>query len=155
MKYYNAFTTWYADQYIHGCTRDGIEEFRLNGRTYSNLQTAKREATMTHIRFFFKWGAWGHNPALETPLQGRWKCARSLAAAEQWGKENHLSFEWGDDFRDGDEPDDVERVEYCTVFDREGNHLTSLGAIWDASPEYRRVIQAEMATEAKLVLEMM
>ena len=154
MSYCNAYTIKHGGQYIHAATRDGIEDFRLNGRTYHDLTTAKREATLVHVRFFFKWGAWGYNPATETPLQGRWKSAKALSSAEQWGKKNGLSFQWVDDYRQGDEPDDVERVELCSVLDGKGVTLTSLGAIWDASPEYRRVVEAELATEAKLILEM-
>ena len=94
MSFSSAFTVWYADQYIYCCVRDGKEEARLNRRVYSNLTTAKREATLIDVRFFFKHGAWSWNPATETSLQGRWKSAKALASAEKSARAAGITFEW-------------------------------------------------------------
>ena len=154
MSFLSAHTIKHGDQYIHCCVRDGKDEARLNGRVYRSLTTAKREATLIDVRFFFKHAGWRHNPATETTLQGRWKSAKALASAEKSAKAAGMVFEWRDDHRQGDEPDDVERVEWCGVKSKDGEPITSLGAIWDASPEYCRVVQAELAMEALLIVEM-
>lgn len=49
-------------------------------------------------------------------------------AIEAWDKDDHI-------------------CEYCRIEDADGNILDSLGDIWDASDEYRRVVAAEMAYE--------
>jgi hypothetical protein len=79
-------------------------------------------------------------------------CAFKLAKAEI-DAEGVLSFVWEPDDRqwDGDGPT-PETVECCLVYapeaDISGPPLASLSGIGDPSPEYRRVVEAELAIEA-------
>lgn len=82
--------------------------------------------------------------------------ALALARAEAQGRECGLSFEWVDD---GESlPSDglctcgcgnkIETCEGCICRDESGNVVASLWSIWDAGCEYRRVVEAELASEA-------
>ena len=82
--------------------------------------------------------------------------AHKLAQAEAWAKSKGLRFEWSDDdlmidhvaeFDGYDEQ--PETCEQCWVTDPEtGATLASLGCVDDATDDYRRVVEAELAYEA-------
>jgi hypothetical protein len=79
--------------------------------------------------------------------------SKALYDAEQTAKAAGCYWEWVDDPdgapRRGDEHfGKVEYSESCTLRDDNGEWLASLGGIWDADDNYRRVIQAELALEA-------
>lgn len=95
--------------------------------------------------------------------QGRVRCALSLAGAEAAAQRLDWSFEWApemlgydeflgdheywcDDAKNGIEHD--HEVFYCTLDTPDGEMLQSLGGIIDPSEAYRRVIEAELASEA-------
>jgi hypothetical protein len=124
-----------------------------------------------NVQFFYdNAGWWSYQPSTETPEQGRERCAQSLANAEAWVKAypRTMWFEWehDDDADDSfvdtwDEPDAraqwdaVEHtVEGCVLYaPPENGHgkprvVASLWGIFDATPEYRRVVEAELADEA-------
>lgn len=46
------------------------------------------------VRFFFKAAGYSWNPKTETKIQGRWRGARELAAAEKRAKELGLTIVW-------------------------------------------------------------
>lgn len=46
------------------------------------------------VRFFFKHAGFSYDPKTETRIQGRWSCARALAAAEQWARDHDAESEW-------------------------------------------------------------
>ena len=103
-------------------------------------------------------------------------CAKRLADAERAAEDGGYTFEWSYDY-DGDlgdheywcadasrfaagrDYDGSERPSYwrretcdhdvlaCSMFDADGQTVGSLGGIIDPSDEYRRVIEAELASE--------
>lgn len=107
--------------------------------------------------FFLKHAGYSYDPRTETRQAGRSRCARQLAKAERdasalgytfewsddWGVGNHFR-EYGECYKDG-EPSTCET---CVCFGENGEVLASLGCIDDATREYRRVIEAELAFEA-------
>ena len=129
---------------------------------------------MNPYQFFLKHAGHSHNPATESPMQGRVRCARQLAAAERKARDSGLYFTWAQD--DTDSSDWIADNEdggrncnpwltwYCACHvapietehgEREhGAVLASLGAIdfgRDGEPwgnPYRRVVEAELALEA-------
>lgn len=107
------------------------------------------------VEFFYKYAGWSYNPGTETPEQGRRRSARELARAELLAIDNGWEFEWRDDWS-VDHVDEFEfyenggpeSCESCTLYSAEGEVLASLGCIDDATDEYRRVVEAELAQEA-------
>ncbi len=116
-------------------------------------------------RFFYDHAGFSYGNG-ETISQGKRRCAIALAAAEAWAALNCCHFEWEDD-ADGypthacvggvwgfwHDPGDgnlmrIENCESCTLHDDAGKVLQSLCGIWDADSNYRRVVQAELASEA-------
>lgn len=103
-------------------------------------------------QFFYDHAGWSHDPKTETSEQGRERCARALAKAEDDGRNAGLSFEWSADH-------DCERTRrnaemwQCACYDVHGRVVASLGGV-DFGPEglhgdpYRRVVEAELALEA-------
>jgi|HubBroStandDraft_4_1064222.scaffolds.fasta_scaffold00070_69 hypothetical protein len=84
---------------------------------------------------------------------GRTNCAMALARAEQWAQDEGYTATWEYDdegARDwycecGCKPDEVLG---CTLLDSDGEHAASLWSIGDPSRGYRRVVEAELASEA-------
>ncbi len=106
---------------------------------------------MTATQFFYKWAGWSYNPATETARQGRWRCAKRLAQAEAWAEEQGITYEWmPDDLPwDGDGPAPDEMLGCVATH---GDETASLWGIGDPSPEYRRVVEAELACELQTVM---
>lgn len=117
-------------------------------------------------RFFYDHTGYSYGPG-ETPAQGKRRGAIALAAAEAWAKANSCYYDWSEDldgypthacvngvwgyWHDPGEGDlmRIENCESCVMRDYAGTVLGSLCGIWDASPEYRRVVQAELASQAQ------
>ena len=109
-------------------------------------------------QFFYENAGYSYDPATETQEQGRVKCAKSLAQAEQLALSAGVAFEWqidqfinSSDFSDDPEPWELWE---CVAYNADGNVIASLSGIdfgRDGSPwssNYRRVVEAELATEA-------
>ena len=109
--------------------------------------------------FMHKHAGYSYDPKTETKEQGRQRCARELARAERWMHETGARVVWVDDWEIRD------HVKYYgDAYDREpttcewaelrlgGEVLASLGCIDDATDEYRRVIEAELADEARALI---
>ena len=79
-----------------------------------------------------------------------------LADAERWAKDQGHEFVWRDDWEVGSHRDEYDAYddepstcEWVEIVNAEGDPIgPSLGCIDDATPEYRRVIEAELAWEA-------
>lgn len=101
--------------------------------------------------FLLKHAGYSYGPG-QTPIEGRRATAKDLAKAERLAERFGLTFQWEHD--PGAEPldswdDDVEHVaESCVCFAPDGRPLASLCGIWDADDTYRRVVEAELASEA-------
>lgn len=93
----------------------------------------------------------------ETPEMGRVRCAKALANAERWARANEAHYEWSNDWSVGDhtkefdcyEDGGPETCEEATLYIK-GEMVASLGCVDDASREYRRVVEAELAEEAMI-----
>ena len=110
-------------------------------------------------RFFYEHAAPGYCPNRETPEEGRWRGAESLARAEREAEARGWLVQWERDY-DGDYMDaDTEWHDWphywCQMYDPEtGDTLASLCGVMFADrggPEgdpYSRVVAAELAEEA-------
>lgn len=105
---------------------------------------------MSAYHFFLKHAGYCVKPG-ETRRQARIRCAKELVVAEKRGQAAGFTFEWVPDF-DADlswlEPGQVVHEVYgCVAYDG----TTVVGSLWgicDPDANYRRVIQAELASEA-------
>ncbi len=122
------------------------------GQPKSKHQTAKQAAYL----FFLKHGACSYTPGKETKRQGYARQARQLAKAERDARALGYAFEWSDDrsigshvweFGEKSSSEEPTTCERCVMRDSAGKVAQSLGCIDDASREYRRVIEAELALE--------
>lgn len=110
--------------------------------------------TMTKAeRFFWLNAGFSYNPKTQTKAQGRRECAEALAQAEAYARNLGFEFEWEHD----SEPWDAGDTDYvptevlnCRIPDPENSRysLASLCGIADPDANYRRVIEAELASEA-------
>lgn len=112
------------------------------------------------VRFFYKHAGWSYDQKVETSEQGRLRCAREMAKAEEHAFDHDWSYVWGpDECIGGDcgETDSCDHaccqgspheVEFCILEGSEGQTLESLSSICEPSREYRRVVEAELALEA-------
>ena len=100
---------------------------------------------------FYEHAGYSYDP--ETVEQGRARGARALAQAEAWAKAEGLAYGWEDDWGINHVAEfdcydtDPETCEYVELRDPDGNVLNSLSCIDDATPEYRRVVEAELALD--------
>jgi hypothetical protein len=84
----------------------------------------------------------------------RAKGALNLARAEQYAEERGWSFDWTwDDNADSSWMDEKERERDhealgCILRDENGEVIESLWGIFDPDENYRRVVQAELASQA-------
>lgn len=114
-------------------------------------------------QFFYEHAGIAYNPETETMEEGRIRGAVESASAEQYARRNHWEVRWEDDWVVGShteeyseeaypqEPDSCETATLYAPCEWElcdGHPLASLGCIDDATREYRRVIAAELASEA-------
>jgi len=89
---------------------------------------------------------------------GRAACALMLARAEAWAREQELSYLWEADFP-ADYQDDKGAwhqapAKSCVVYQlcpkcQEPRTVATLGGIMGADSDYRRVVQAELAAQAR------
>lgn len=101
-------------------------------------------------QFFYNNAGYSYDPATETPEQGRQRCAQALAAAEAWAQAEGMTVQWADDWADPHGHEETpESCEQATLYDADGFVVASLGCIDDVDPDYRRVVEAELAAEAK------
>jgi len=120
---------------------------------------------MNSYQFFLKHAGYSHNPATETHMQGRIRCARQLAAAERWARDagysfswdidDYLSSEWIADNEDGGRNRSPWQTWCCIAHDANGKVQSILGGIdfgRDGKPwsdPYKRVVEAELASEVQ------
>lgn len=111
---------------------------------------------MNAYRFFLSKAGYSYNPSTETKMQGRIRCARSLAAAERLARDENCSFSWEQDDTTSQEFSDKKPYYYlwaCVMRDASGKVVQSLGGVdfgRDRDPwmdDYRRVVEAELAAE--------
>lgn len=118
---------------------------------------------LTPYNFFLKHAGWSYDPLKETSEQGRRRCAKRLAQAEKWAKENDYFFRWELDGRDssewisanedGGKNHNPWQTWGCILRDSDHKVCQSLGGIdfgRDGEPwndPYKRVVEAELALE--------
>jgi hypothetical protein len=111
------------------------------------------------VSFFKRHAGFSYDPSKETPQQGRLNTARELARAEAKAANLGWEFEWtydavgcsgcdcgraDCDCATGEEHETLG----CILFNDEEKSLESLWGICNPTPEYKRVVQAELALEA-------
>ena len=110
-------------------------------------------------RFFYNHAGFSYDPKTETSEQGKVRCAKELAETERVAKNLSWYCEWTNDWGVGSHKEyfgadsayadrEPETCESCRLLDESGEYLQSLGCIDDADANYRRVIEAELASEA-------
>lgn len=109
--------------------------------------------------FFFTHSGWSYDPKKETAKQGRMRCARDSARAERHAEANDWEYRWESDWSVGShkeffgkgsayEEREPDTCETCLLMNAEGEVLECLGCVDDADQNYRRVVEAELASEA-------
>jgi len=110
-------------------------------------------------KFFYKHAGYSFDTNTESKRQGKERCARRLARAERYAKRQDWHYEWTEDI-DGCIGCDcgsadcacstgtAHEVLVCVLRDSDDHVLGSLGSICEATREYGRVIEAELALEA-------
>jgi hypothetical protein len=124
-------------------------------------KVAKARKTLTPDQlFFYTHAGFSYDPKKETEDQGRIRCAKALAKAEEKLRNSGAYVEWSNDWDIGSHKDyygkgscyedsEPKTCESAVLWDSEGLYvLASLGCIDDADSNYRRVIEAELAQEA-------
>jgi hypothetical protein len=116
---------------------------------------AKARKQLTPDQFFFYQNAgYSYDTKTETAEQGRIRCAMELAQAEQYARNLGWEFEWEWDpdlsWMTDEEREHDHEVLCCRIPDPENSRysLASLCGITDPDSSYRRVIEAELASEA-------
>lgn len=112
-------------------------------------------------QFFYDYAGYSFDPKTETAEQSHERCAKGLATAENYANANNWIAEWHDDwtldhqqeFGDNYKDGGPNTCEYCVLKDYSANELqapvlAALTCIDDATPQYRRVVEAELALEA-------
>lgn len=122
-------------------------------------KTRKQSPKQLAYLFFLKHAGYSYDPKVETPKAGRSRCARELAKAERDAKALGYTFHWDDDWYIGNHRDyygedsayadhEPKTCESCVCRNEAGEVVASLSCIDDATREYRRVMEAELALEA-------
>ncbi len=109
----------------------------------------------TAVKFFYEHGGYSYGQG-GTKEQGRLRCARALAEAEAYASAHGWRVCWSDDWSIGDhakeydcyEDGGPETCEHAALYTADGTLIGSLSCIDDASTNYRRVVEAELASEA-------
>lgn len=110
------------------------------------------------LQFHYEHGGYSYDPATERPEDGRARYALAAAGAEAWAQEQGLEFRWEDDWTVTDHAHEFcadaypagnpETCEMCGAWLGD-ECLAAMGCIDDATDEYRRVIEADLAMEAR------
>ncbi len=123
------------------------------GRT--NEAKARKQLTRDQF-FFYQTAGYSYDAKTETPDQGRLRCAVELAKAEEYASNLGWEFEWEWDsdpdlsWMSDEEREQNHEVLCCRIPDPDNTRysLASLCGITDPDSDYRRVIEAELASEA-------
>lgn len=131
------------------------------------MATTHRNTMTAAERFFWTHAGTSYDPQTETRAQGRRRGAEALASAEAWATEQGMAFAW-----DWDEcGESLEDMNHATASNPEGwcepecgrahevlaviarfrdrSVAGALGGVIDPDANYRRVIEAELAAEAR------
>jgi len=147
------------NQALRTCDKCGADFFMNLDRApvYPTLASRrKRSPKQSAYLFFLRNAGTSYNPATETRRQGRSRGARDMARAERDARKLGYWFEWRPDWQVGSHvcefgtesyPTEPATCEQCLMLDAEGQVVQSLGCVDDASCEYRRVVEADLALE--------
>lgn len=121
-------------------------------------------AIVNSYQFFLKHAGYSYKTGEETPMQGRIRCARQLAAVERKARDGGFSYNWSvdpdirsDDWiadnEDGGRNCDPWQTWQCAMYNADGQIVNSLHSIdfgRDGEPwgdPYKRVVEAELALD--------
>lgn len=119
-------------------------------------ETKARKQLTTDEFFFYQNAGYSYDTKTQTAEQGRIQCAKDLAKAEEEAQRTEWEFEWEWDecpdlsWMSDEEREQDHEVLCCRIVDPENPRysLASLCGITDPDSNYRRVIEAELASEA-------
>lgn len=130
--------------------------FARTGSVVAITETRRQTAKQAAYLFFLRNAGVSYDPARETRQQGRAAGARRLAKAERDARALGYTFEWRDDWGVGSHvkefgaesyPKEPQTCECCVMRNAGGTVVQALGCVDDATREYRRVVEAELALE--------
>lgn len=106
------------------------------------------------VAFFYEHSGWSVRPE-ETNEQGHQRCAREMASAEAWGRDEGVRFEWREEANPDRSGFDHEGPVWECLAHLKGTVVASVGGVdlgetgdpWSAP--YARVIEADLAGEAR------
>jgi hypothetical protein len=125
-------------------------------KTGRSKEAKARKQLTTDQFFFYQNAGYSYDPKTETAEQGRLRCAVELAEAEAIGQRLGYVFEWDRDecpdlsWMSDEEREQENEVLCCRISDPDNTRysLASLCGITDPDRNYRRVVEAELASEA-------
>lgn len=112
----------------------------LDEHRVTTMQTISTQTNRAAFRFFFANAGY--------ILGRRAVCAHQLLKAEQWAKENDVTFTWSYDYDSEENGAEVCTAEKDCPLCGEPQVVASLCDIQGADTDYRRVVEAELALEA-------
>lgn len=110
-------------------------------------------------QFFYDNAGYSYDAKVETAEQGRERCAKSLAQAETYARDENWRYDWdqdrdaciGCDCGSGEcacSTGEPHETLTCVLRDEHAHVLASLGGICEPTAKYQRVVEAELALEA-------
>lgn len=111
------------------------------------------------VAFFHAYAGWSYDPDTETSEEGRLRCARALAEAEEFAVAHDWYVEWQRD-HDAESSESIEEFKdwpqyMAGLMDADGDLIGSIGGVMfsgrgdENDDPYSRVVAAELALEAR------
>lgn len=123
--------------------------YEITQELVSRMEKTRKEGDKSMLtnaeEFFYNHAGFSYDPISETREEGRVRCAKRLAAAEQWAKDENVSYEWLENTHDDGFLGSPETCEVLIATHH--NHEAILGGIDDATDDIRRVVEAELALQ--------
>jgi hypothetical protein len=124
----------------------------------------RRKGSDSAVQFFYEHAGYSYDPKTETPDKGRLRGAQALAQAEEYAAAKDWGYSWDYDRAgcigcDCDSADcacstgEPHETLVCFLRTYDGEVLEALGGICGATPEYSRVVEAELALQAMPMAE--
>lgn len=123
-----------------------MKRYMANPRSHRPRRTKRRMGLIKDMRFFREHGAQlvGHASRVGLDLARAEREMEKRGWTVEWHWDDDADWSWMDERQRKQEHE----VYYAVLKDRKGEVLASLGGIFDPDNKYRRVVEAELASEA-------